>query len=77
MLEIVVSNLTDQKQIGSVELPKKFKKVIKKNRKYKLLDIAYPDSKKKAYYRTSEEMLKEIYIELVKKTDHHFIIYEL
>ena len=76
MLEIVVSNLTDQNKLALLNC-QKFKKVIKKNRKYKLLDIAYPDSKKKAYYRTSEEMLKEIYIELVKKTDHHFIIYEL
>lgn len=77
VLEIVVSNLTDEKQIGAVELPKKFKKAIKKSRKYKLLDIAYPGSKGKAYYRTSGEMLKQIYIELSKKSDHHFIVYEL
>lgn len=77
VLEIVVSNLTDEKQIGAVELPKKFRKAIKKNRKYKLLDIAYPSAKGKAYYRTSEEMLGQIYIELSKKTDHHFIVYEL
>lgn len=73
----MVSNLTDEKQIGAVELPKKFRKAIKKNRKYKLLDIAYPSAKGKAYYRTSEEMLGQIYIELSKKTDHHFIVYEL
>lgn len=77
VLEIVVSNLTDKKQIGTVEIPEKFQKIIKKNKKYKLLDIACPISTEKTYNRTGKEMLKHIYIELSKKTDHHFIVYEL
>ncbi|MDQ2086998.1 4-alpha-glucanotransferase [Herbivorax sp. ANBcel31] len=77
VLEMVISNLTDKKQIGTVELPKEFRKVIKSKKRYKLLDIAHSGLGEKSYYRIGKEMLEHIYIELLKETDHHFIVYEL
>jgi 4-alpha-glucanotransferase len=77
ILEIVVSNLTGDKQIGTIELPTEFRSAIKPKKKYKLLDLASSNAKAQFYYRTSEEMLGHLYIELPKRTDHHFVVYEL
>lgn len=77
VLEMVISNLTGDKQIGTIELPTEFRHVIKHNKKYKLVDIASSNADMQLYYRTGEEMLWHIYVELPQKTDHHFIVYEL
>lgn len=77
VLEMVISNLTEDKQIGTIELPTEFRRSIKPKKKYKLIDIASSNADLRFYYRTSEEMMEHIYIELPKKTDHHFVVYEL
>ncbi|TYQ18366.1 UNVERIFIED_CONTAM: 4-alpha-glucanotransferase [Acetivibrio alkalicellulosi] len=77
VMEMVVSNLTKDKQIGTIELPKEFRNLIKQKKKYRLVDISSINIDKGCYYRKGQEMLGHIYIELSKKTDHHFIIYEL
>lgn len=77
LIEMVISNLSEDRQIGTVELPKEFSVLIKPKNKYKLLDIASSDTNKKLYYRTGVEMTGHIYIELPPKTDHHFILYEI
>ncbi len=77
ILEMVVSNLTAVGQIGTVELPEEFRHVINLRKKYKLWDIASPKAVPQFYYKTGEDMLGHIYIELPERTDHHFVIYEL
>lgn len=77
VLEMVVSNLTAARQIGTVELPEEFRRRIDPKKKYMLWDIASPKADAQFYYRTGEEMLGHIYIELPERTDHHFVIYEL
>jgi len=75
MLEMVIANLCEDEQIGTVELPEEFRRFIKPENKYKLLDIAASDNKE--YYRTGLEMTGHIYIELPPKTGHHFVVYEI
>lgn len=77
ILEMVVSNLTSVRQIGTVELPDEFCRIISLKKKYMLWDIASPKAVAQFYYRTGEEILGHIYIELPERTDHHFVIYEL
>ncbi|MGE5328254.1 MAG: 4-alpha-glucanotransferase [Deltaproteobacteria bacterium] len=77
VMEFVIANLCEDKQIGTVELPKEFKALINSQKKYKLVDIAASDNNGKLYYRTGLEMKGHIYIELPQKTDHHFIVYEV
>lgn len=77
ILEMVVSNLTAVRQIGTVELPEEFRRTIDVKKNYMLWDIASPKTDPQFYYRTGEEMLGHIYIELPERTDHHFVIYEL
>lgn len=77
MLEMVIANLSEDEQIGTVELPEEFRRFIKPKSKYKLIDIATSDNKEKLYYRTGLEMTGHIYIDLPPKAGHHFIVYEI
>lgn len=74
ILEMVIANLNEQKEIGGIQLPDSFRNTIDQNKNYKLIDIADPN--KTQYTWSGKQFYEGAYIELEAKTDHHFIVIE-
>ena len=75
ILEMVIGNVGSDVEWNKVKLPIELQGVVKREKMYKLVDIASPY--KTEYERSGSELQDGLFVRLSKRAGHHFLVYEI